>query len=107
MRRKRLRHAAALALAGWLLLIPNPGGLPFGGERAPLHRWQQIGRPFESAQQCEQGRIRLAENTRTQTQQMIDDKRSYYSERDIDNMNDLIGRVDLARCISDDDPDLD
>ena len=102
----KLRRAAARSLLGWLLLIPNPGGLPFGGERAPLHRWQQIGRPFESVQQCEQDRIRLAENTRTQTQQMIDDKRSYYSQRDIDYMNNLIGRVNLARCISDDDPDL-
>ena len=46
----RLRHAAALALVGWYLVLP-----PWGNVNAPLSKWH-IYQPFDSAAECQTGR---------------------------------------------------
>jgi hypothetical protein len=58
--RMKLRHAAALALVGWYLMIPpaNPNG-----ERdafAPMIEWKVIDQ-FKSDRQCEGIRLQLIE----------------------------------------------
>ena len=47
------RHAAALALVGWYLMVPprKPDGWP--GLKAPLLEWTVEGGEFSSAQNCE------------------------------------------------------
>jgi hypothetical protein len=60
-----LRHAAALALVGWYLLIP-PVFSPTGNNprssndlTAALNRWDILGRPFNSEESCSKEKQRL------------------------------------------------
>ena len=51
----RLRHAAALALAGWYLIVPPAGRTLRVGLAAPLSQWRTVG-TFNSAGDCEAGK---------------------------------------------------
>jgi hypothetical protein len=53
------RHAAALALMGWYLMVPLPGNdpIPSAGVRSFL-KWIHL-RSFDSAAECEDGRTKL------------------------------------------------
>ena len=62
------RHAAALALVGWLLIAPPPIGrakdysygssIPGGfATTAPLWTWWRIGKVFDSVAACNQARL--------------------------------------------------
>jgi hypothetical protein len=55
------RHAAALALVGWYLMTPplDTGNLP--DDHAPISSWRNE-QSFDSAQDCEQGKITVFEN---------------------------------------------
>jgi hypothetical protein len=81
------RHAAALALVGWYLIMP-----PQDDEHYRLHaslsEWQQIG-AYESATECER--------------QLAMDQ--LFAPRDQWNANQRKA-MDSARCISSDDPRL-
>jgi hypothetical protein len=54
-----LRHAAALALMGWYLIIPPPVGMQEWGvtldtrvnSKAPLSQWVQLGQ-YDNANEC-------------------------------------------------------
>jgi hypothetical protein len=49
-----LRHATALALLGWyLLLLPPNTGKPLPDTSLPLTRWEQHGEALESLPACE------------------------------------------------------
>jgi hypothetical protein len=50
-----LRHAAALALVGWYLMVPLPGNdpIPNAGVRSFL-KWIHL-QSFDSAAECEDG----------------------------------------------------
>jgi hypothetical protein len=54
----KLRHAAALALVGWYLMLPpaNPNGEP--DESTPMTRWTRVG-DFKSSRECEGRKFRL------------------------------------------------
>ena len=43
------RHAAALALVGWYLLVPAPGD-----ETQPLSYWSHV-ESYDTAKECQQG----------------------------------------------------
>jgi hypothetical protein len=48
------RHAGALSLIGWYLMIPlvvSGGGTIYADRRVPLTRWK-IGRTFDTEQHC-------------------------------------------------------
>jgi len=50
------RHAAALALVGWYLMVPPFAGTGKGSypdDRAPLSKWS-MGGSFDSAEACQQ-----------------------------------------------------
>jgi len=48
-----LRHAAALALVGWYLMVPSLVGDPFRVDAdAPISRWE-IDSSYDSASDCE------------------------------------------------------
>jgi hypothetical protein len=74
------RHAAALVLAGWYLMLPPPA--PDGGRLIfePLSAWKLIKR-FDSKDACQQNRSWLIERMQ-------------------------FTMIDAARCVSDDDPYL-
>lgn len=51
-----LRHAAALALVGWYLLVPPWVAPDQFDATAPLAQWRQV-KSFDSAAVCEQHRL--------------------------------------------------
>jgi hypothetical protein len=57
----KLRHTTALALVGWYLMTPplDVGGLP--DDHAPISSWRNE-QSFDSAQDCEQGKVTVLEN---------------------------------------------
>jgi hypothetical protein len=61
----KLRHAAALALTGWYLMVPpliDSSGI---ANQEPLSKWTILG-TFDSGEDCESGRIE--EMTRRESQ---------------------------------------
>jgi hypothetical protein len=96
------RHAAALAIVGWYLMVPSV--LPHAGPAAdvpakdlvdldaPIGQWTQW-ESFDSALACQNGRQKLI-NTTTKFG-AFDDENVEWSERSI-----------FAKCIASDDPRL-
>ncbi len=86
------RHAAALALAGWYLMMP-PLNTEKLFERAALSQWQIAAR-FDSAEECAAKKTQFA----SEGQKLIQDP-SLSVQR--------FGRAEsLAQCINSDDPRL-
>jgi hypothetical protein len=87
------RHAAALALVGWYLMVPpvDSGGL---NEAAPINR-SRIAISFDTADACQQ-----AENLAIQSFE----KKVKGMSREIREFN--LAAYMLARCIATDDPRL-
>jgi hypothetical protein len=67
-----LRHAAALALVGWYMLIPPTSrDYPMGNVNAPLTEWVRRPTIYRNKEECEhvldrQTRLRNAQNRQTQ-----------------------------------------
>ena len=94
----KLRHAAALALVGWYLMLPpdqNPA-LPARDITAPISEWVRVG-SFDSAVACEaeqQKRVQFYIHLGLTTPEAT----STYRDRTLDYEN--------AQCIASDDPRL-
>jgi hypothetical protein len=56
------RHAAALALVGWYLMLPPPDLAAVHRTDAPLSRWLQIG-TYNSVKECNENRAALKPQT--------------------------------------------
>ncbi len=61
----KLRHATALALVGWYLMLPPSKLSPTIAYKAPLNTWQLI-RSFDTADDCEDFRGTFFENSKEQ-----------------------------------------
>jgi hypothetical protein len=93
-----LRHAAALALVGWYLMVP-PASSAWGNWSHPVNTWDVHGR-FESKDECEKAR-----------QQYVSDPSHFPYSR---ALGDPVGRKLLSEgkvpvpseCVSSDDPRL-
>jgi hypothetical protein len=55
------RHAAMLALMGWYLMTPPLDATNLPDDHAPISSWRNE-QSFDSAQDCEQGKITVLEN---------------------------------------------
>jgi hypothetical protein len=113
-----LRHAAALALVGWYLMVPQPdapGRAP--NVNAPLSQWNQMG-AFDSASNCEkerESRRRLAVKALDEVQQEIDavpdstqplvKVAPKVAQDSVDVSSFAIG-IEASRCVASDDPRL-
>jgi hypothetical protein len=123
----KIRHAAALALTGWYLMVPPPKLDPLTrlpttepNFDAPLNLWTTF-EIFDSAQQCTTGKM----NAPAQNQRLLDEFKSSESKeqqeiraREIERkFNQPKGRFDasakyerlrpsFAECIASDDPRL-
>jgi hypothetical protein len=89
----KVRHAAALALVGWYLVLPPMNswkGLPWIDRNAPLSKWQQRA-AFNSAKDCEVAR------KKHETDFALAVKSANHISSPID---------DGARCVASDDPRL-
>jgi hypothetical protein len=91
----KLRHAAALALVGWALMMPPPR--PVGDHfktnfSAPLSKWATV-RTFDSQSQCETAR-------------------AVYQQKPTGNLVIMLGAAEAqattkaSQCVADDDPRL-
>jgi hypothetical protein len=103
--RMNLRHAAALALLGWYLMMPPVSAdrdRAFVYSQAPIGRWQIRG-TFGSTIDCEKAKGKSQKKWRD------DEERNAETAARMDaNLNDLaIGTFEAARlmkCVSTDDP---
>jgi hypothetical protein len=98
-----LRHAAALALVGWYLMVPplrhgRPTGADAVGPEAPLWLWQNMG-SFDSAADCYKYKNflsdRHAAGENAQGGTLPPDLKAEFQAEDSD-----------AKCIATDDPNL-
>jgi hypothetical protein len=103
-----LRHATALALVGWYLMVPpSIGPHPRGGEvlrGAPLREWEQEA-AFDTAKECRDAQDRdladMAEAATKAKHQVPPPTQQRLHE--IDNM---WIQTSLGRCVATDDPRL-
>ena len=84
-----LRHAAALALVGWYLIVPPATGDSFD-KNAPVSKWRQPA-AFDSAADCEQYRTEAIETFQKKT-----DANGEYN----------VSLYIAGRCVTSDDPRL-
>jgi hypothetical protein len=107
------RHATALALVGWYLMVPPQ--LVVGGRvlsydlNAPFSKWEQGG-SFDSAEECNRGwaqHLDLANNL-ANAPTSEHDLRKYGVTRKQDKVFSYvqIEAARMARCIASDDPRL-
>jgi hypothetical protein len=105
------RHAAALALVGWVLLLP-PLVLPRSEVRpepldvdrkAPLSEWIRED-SFERAEDCEKARKALPDEVRNQRSVVIPGKMGA-AEIEQSHAN-LVRGARYAQCVATDDPHL-
>jgi hypothetical protein len=102
--RDQIRHAAALALVGWYLMLPPLGSseknFPVASD-APIVQWTNSG-SFDSAKECEIERKKLSTDA---------DKRAAEAARGPTDTNQALavgvaGAERLATCIETTDPRL-
>jgi hypothetical protein len=104
-----LRHAAALALVGWYLMVPPVGKNDDGdiviGIVRPFHDWF-ISRNYDSAEECRRDAIL---QTRSGPKPELTGKVFFYPTNDLAPGDD-VAVVELlnkhAQCIATDDPRL-
>jgi|SRR5208337_782905 len=97
-----LRHAAALALVGWYLMVP-PVVQPSGGEEmadpsAPLSKWVNRG-TFDSARKCDEALQRFQFDIQSNYQSAV-------GEALTDSEFQRIRQASSAKCVAKDDPRL-
>jgi hypothetical protein len=93
------RHAAALALVGWYLMVPPWNGPDSFDEKAPFNTWEQID-VYDSATDCSRYRVKDIE---------IISKSSGLLPLRSDVGRDaksVRNRLVASRCIASDDPRL-
>lgn len=102
------RHAAALALVGWYLMVPlvhTEGDKVFVESRAPVRHWGRIGRIFNSVTDCENAREKTQKNLQDTEKGLLE----YAAENDANVSEQVLKRYEAGRqmrCVSKDDPDF-
>jgi hypothetical protein len=91
------RHAAALALVGWYLMIPPPHSRSSNSfeQHPPLAQWS-VYRKYDSADECELSRLNIAGG-------MLQDPPADFVQRFGNNFMSFFER---AQCIESDDRGL-
>jgi len=87
------RHAAVLALVGWYLMVPIPGNDPIPDPAITFSKWINI-RSFDSAERCEDGRLKVIESGVGGPQLMG------YPKEEVKKV------LLLSQCVASDDPRL-
>jgi hypothetical protein len=102
------RHAAALALVGWYLMVPPPEDVPYDRAGANIHgslRYWTLERSFDSAKECEAGRLQTLDSKIQSAERLSRERRQTKQGHD-----EYIGRLKIlylsAVCIASDDPRL-
>ena len=79
-----LRHAAALAVIGWYLMMPPPYWSKTNPRNAPLRQWTVFGR-YDRAQECSDERTKMI---RVQSMALLSDL--------AEGVSDALGQVQVA-----------
>ncbi len=93
-----LRHAAAVALVGWYLMVPpvvEKAGSYEADFNAPLSRWS-VDSPFDTAAECRAVNANLVQ----QQTRVFDQAQAHSRERAVAQ------RLIVSQCIETDDPRL-
>jgi hypothetical protein len=93
------RHAAALVLCGWYLMMPPPYWSKTNPRTAPLRQWTVFGR-YDSARECSDERTKMI---RVQSMALLSDLAEGVSDA---NRPSLSRDFKHAQCIASDDPRL-
>jgi hypothetical protein len=105
----KLRHAAALALIGWYLMMPPLDDVHNPVSGAPLSTWVQ-GRSFDSSDDCKMTlsalRQRVANLTPEQQRQLEQEGTAEYGHGPHGTFAQFRARVELEQCIAADDARL-
>jgi hypothetical protein len=98
-------HAAALALVGWYLMTPplDAGGLP--DDHAPISSWHNE-QSFDSAQDCEQGKVTVLENRIEGLKQLEKMQTRPAPQLFEQNLRWTRGVFAASKCVGTDDPRL-
>jgi hypothetical protein len=100
------RHAAALALVGWYLMVPpvsTYNGKAYVDSYASLRRWTRIGVSFDSVTDCGQA----SEKTRKNVRNAEEDELESAAEQDANPGDQTLAGYEAVRqvkCFSKDDP---
>ena len=94
-----LRHAAALAVIGWYLMMPPPYWSKTNPRNAPLRQWTVFGR-YDTAQEYADERTKMI---RVQSMALLSDLAEGVSDA---NRPSLSLNFKHAQCIASDDPSL-
>jgi hypothetical protein len=67
---KSIRHAAALAIVGWYMMMPSMrGDYPKGNVDAPLTQWSKRATVYRDQEECEHVLDRIRRNTNAKKKQ--------------------------------------
>ena len=90
----RVRHAAALALVGWYLMMPTPAPETFMTVTPPVGRWDHLG-TYDNEKECDHALDEMSRKSEREGFEM----KGFSPEA-------LRHSGALAKCISTDDPRL-
>ena len=100
------RHAAALALIGWYLIVPPDSTVPHSVDAAaPISRWSRVA-TFESADDCKRTLMQLQGQSRDLTQIDKTGKLRRFKKRQAADPELARSRVDHATCVATGNPRL-
>ena len=94
-----LRHAAALIVVSWFLILP-----PKDDRSVPLNNWFLFSGPFDSQSQCKSALIQDRQAIREPGAEKRLLQLGFTSEEDIEHFKHIFDYY--AECIADDDPRL-
>ena len=96
-----LRHAAALALVGFWLLMKPPTHKGNVDIKAPQKKWMVTGYVFDSSANCQAWRDRQLESMRKNYGKILTKVPNALSQVD-----ELVTQYEASMCVSSDDPRL-
>jgi hypothetical protein len=101
-----LRHAAALTLVGWYLMMPPDSTVPHSVDStAPISRWSII-TDFDSADTCKQALTELQKKNSDPAKLDATGRLRRFKKRQPADPELARERVDHVACIASDDPRL-
>jgi len=102
----RSRHAAALALVGWYLMVPPDSTVPHSVDSAaPISRWSIV-TEFESAGNCKQALTELRNKNGDPAKLDRTGRLRRFQKRQPADPELARARVDHATCVATGDPQL-
>jgi rRNA-processing protein FCF1 len=101
-----LRHAAALALVGWYLMVPPDSAVPHSVDSAaPMSRWSIVTK-FESTDTCKQALTELQNKHGDPAKLDATGRLRRFQKRQPTDPKLARARIDHAACVATGDPQL-